>query len=509
VTHSGLSLADAFVLLVYLAGTVLLGSRFAKGRTTSRSFYLAGQNLSWIPVGLSTVAALISGNTYLGLPSEVRSHGLAFLILPFSIILAIPIATNVFLPFFRRLQVISAYEYLEKRFDVRVRCLASALFVVWRLIWLAMVIYVPALAFSTVTGMSIVVTIILLGLLTTLYTAMGGIEAVIWTDVAQFFVMVGAALLTIWVVGTHITSGLPAIWQSAAEAGRTRLLNFSLDPTVRMTFWGALVGGAFANLAYLGADQVIVQRYLTAKSGQDARWSIVLSGIGTIVIVVPLAVLGLALYAFYHEHPQLLPSGIEEDKVFPYFIAHEFPNGVAGLLIAAIFAATMSSLSSGINAVSAAIDIDFVQRFSIWQRKSGVNKDARQLRFARLLSTLIGACATVLACFVGRLGTIVEIGLRFIDGFSGPLLGLFVLGMFSRRATPEAAFLGALLGIATTTAVNFASPFSFTWFPAIGCLTTLGSGYAISWLGNPPPASSAQWVYCRGRDRVSGDSVFS
>lgn len=493
--HFGLRPSDWMILLIYLTGVVVLGSWFSRGRTRAKDFYLAGQRMSWIPVGLSTVAALISGNTYLGLPSEVRSHGLAFLIIAFSIFLAIPVTLRVFLPFYRGLQVTSAYEYLEKRFDVWVRCLASGMFVIWRLIWIAMVIYVPSLTFSAVTGAPMVYTILALGFLTTLYTALGGIEGVIWTDVVQFFVMFGGALVTVWIVSAQLDSGFADVWRIASEGGRTQLLDFSWDPTVRMTFWGAMIGGAFANLAYLGADQMVVQRYLTAKSSRDAQWSVLLSSVGTIFVVVPLALIGLALYAFYHLHPNLVPTDFSDDKVFPYFIATEFPAGFAGLLIAAIFAATMSSLSSGINAITTALDIDFYQRLIKQPRASSQDQNLAQVRFSRILSVLIGAGATGLACFIGRLGTIIEIGLRFIDGFSGPLLGLFLLGMFTKRTNSVGACTGAVLGILATTYANFFSRLSFTWFPAIGCIVTLLGGYLTSRLGKEADPAVTEWVY--------------
>jgi len=491
----GLGGWDWAILALYLIGMVLLGSRYSRKTHQTKDYYLAGRSMSWIPVGLSTVAALISGNTYLGLPSEVRGHGLAFLFLPLSIFFAVPFALRIFLPFYQQLQVTSAYEYLEKRFDVRVRCLASAMFVLWRLVWIAMIVYVPALAFSAVTGAPMLYTIVVLGSLTTLYTTLGGIEGVIWTDVVQFFVMFGGTILAIGLIASRLEGGLTTIWQTAAAAGRTEWLNLSWDPRVRMTLWGAVLGGSFANLAYLGVDQVVVQRYLTARSFQDARRSIILSSAGTWVVVLPLALLGLALFSFYRIHPGELPAGMTDDKVFPYFVASRFPVGLSGLLIAAICAATMSSLSSGINAITTAVDLDFYRR--LFGKSSGSPNEQRtaQVRLARRISLLTGGLATFLACFVGRLGTIIEIALRVIDGFTGPLLGLFLLGMFSKRANASGACFGSCLGLLVTTYVNFWSDLSFTWYPVVGCVTTVLGGTLFSGLGKNSGPAALQWVY--------------
>jgi sodium-coupled monocarboxylate transporter 8/12 len=291
-------------------------------------------------------------------------------------------------------------------------------------------------------------------------------KAVIWTDFTQFFVMFGGALLGIVFIARAIPGGVGGIWEGAARGGRIAMLDLALDPTIRITLWGALIGGFFANLSVFGVDQLVIQRYLTTRSAADLRRTYLLNCAALFLVVAVLSFLGLALFAFYEQHPALLPGTVPPDHVLPWFIAHQFPPGLTGLLVASILAATMSALSAGINAVTTALFNDF------FLKDGGLHR-------ARSITWAVGLFATILATLVGRLGTVMEIAVRLIDGFPGPLLGLFLVGIFNRTIGATAVLLAGLSGVAVTACVNFFSSISFMWYSPIGCVTTLLAAFAI------------------------------
>ena len=463
---------DYLILAVYLLGIGAIGVLAHRGQKNTGDFMLAGRSMPWLLVGISIAASFISGISYIGLPAEIRSHGLGFTIYGLAYVLVIPIVLRVFLPFYSGRPITTAYEYLEERFSPGVRKLGSGMFILWRLFWITTVIYVPSLVISTVTGVPLTRAVLVIGILTTAYTAVGGMKAVIWTDFTQFFVMFGGALLAIGFIAHTLPGGVGGILQIAGRGGRIAMPSLSLDPTVRITLWGALVGGFFANLSIFGVDQLVIQRYLTTRSAADLRRTYLLNCFALFIVVGVLSFLGLALFAFYEQRPALLPGTVPPDHVLPWFIAHQFPPGLTGLLVASIMAATMSALSAGINAVATALFNDFF--------KSG------ELSHARVLTFSVGIFSTILASAVGRLGTVMEISVRLIDGFSGPLLGIFVVGIFNRTVTAGSILIAGLLGIAVTACVNFFSRISFMWYSPIGCVTTVLTAFALHMVCRPP-----------------------
>ncbi len=467
---NALTVGDYAVVVVYMVMVTAVGIWAHAGNKTTKDFLFAGKTVGWLPMGISIAAAFISGISYMGLPAEIYSYGLGFMLYVFAYVLVIPVILYVFLPFYGRLPITTAYEYLEARFDRRVRQFCSGMFIVWRLLWIATVIYVPSLLVATVTGLPMLTSVFAIGLVTTVYTAFGGLRGVIWTDVVQFFVMVGGALVAIQFTSLAVPGGLSGIWNVAAENGRTQFIDLSLDLTSRMTLWGALIGGFFANLAFFGVDQMVIQRYLATRSALEMRSTFLLNCVALLVVTGVLAALGLALFSFYRVRPGGLEAGVSADRVLPYFIATEFPAGLRGLLVASIFAASMSTLSAGVNAVTTAIFNDFA-----------VPSRPRDLRFVRMLSLGVGAFCTLLASMVGTLGSIMEIAVRVIDGFAGPLLAVFLLGMLTAQLGPVPVLIGACVGLLTTTAANFFSPISFVWFPAIGCLVSM----AVAFVAQP------------------------
>ncbi len=359
---SPFSFLDYLLLFAYLLVMVSIGVWVGRGQKDTREYFLAGRSMGWFPLGISTIASLYSAISYMGTPSEYFTHGAEFAVQMLAAFPSAVVVIFVFMPFYHRLKVYTAYEYLEKRFSVTVRSLASSVFILWRILWMGTAIYVPSLVLHTVTGFALLETIVAVGTVATLYTVLGGMRAVIWTDVVQFFVLFCGSILALWVVSSAV-GGISGIWTVAEAGGRTRVLDWSLDPTVRITTWGAFLSGLVAHLGTYGTDQVSVQRYLSARSLKVMQQSFLMNMGGGFPLGLMMISIGLGLFAFYQLNPGQLPADIQGDRVFPYFIASQMPAGLRGIMIAAILAAAMSSIDSGLNSVTTAIMNDFVKRF--------------------------------------------------------------------------------------------------------------------------------------------------
>ena len=471
---------DYTVFIAYLAGSVALGLWFVREQRTVKDYFLAGQTMNWFVVAISVIAALFSGISYLGAPTEVFNHDMTYAVTLLSFFVATPVIIFVFLPFFYRLKLYSAYEYLEKRFDVQVRTWSSAMFIIRVIFYLALAIYAPALAVASVTGLPLWFSILAIGLLTTAYTTVGGMKAVIWTDVMQFFVLFGGQIAIAWVAMSRIPGGWSGTFDIAYGAGKLNFANFSWDLTVRVTFWGALIGGLFSNLVQMGTDQISVQRYLTAKSLPEATKSLWFKLIITVPVVVVFYLMGAILYAFYQVHPGRLPVLEQADRILPYFVVNEMPAGIPGMLIAAIFAATMSTVSAGINALSTASIVDFYRRHMHDEPDSD-----HLLHISKWLTCCYGVLATVAAFLMPLLGTLVEATNKIMGMLGGPLLGVFLLGMLTKRTNSVGALMGAFFGSLALAYVVFSTEVSFLWYAAIGCAATMILGYVFSLVTGP------------------------
>jgi SSS family transporter len=469
---------DYGIFVVYLVGAVSVGLLFVKEQRTIKDYFLASQGMGFLLVGVSVLAALFSGISYLGAPSEVYAHKFTFVFFGLSFIIATPITTQIFVPHFYQSRFYTAYQYLEERFSMPVRLLASSLFILRVLLWLALVTYAPALALEQVTGLPLWFSIICTGTLTTIYTTLGGMKAVIWTDVVQFAVLFGGQIIILCVAIARIPHGLAGVYDLGRAGGKLEL-SLSLDPSVRVTLWGLLLGGAVINLVQLATDQVSVQRYLTATSLKEAQRALWLKFWLLIPVFIVFYLTGLVLYAFYQIHGDPLAAGriTKADQILPYFVITELPAGLPGLLIAAIYSGTMSATSSGINALTTATLVDFRQRLS-----HKPLSEHGQLRLARLLTVAFGALVIVLAFGVSKLGPLIEASNKAIGLVGGPLLGLFLLGMLFKRATPWGTVIGWAVGVASVIPVCFYSNTSFLWYGVVGCAVTVVVGWLASLL---------------------------
>jgi len=508
----GLHWIDYVVCVVYLLGISGLGSYFYfKGQKTTKEYFLAGKEMGWLPVGLALMATLTSGIGYLGQPAGSVKYGLITLWQLLALPLSYPVVVYIFMPFYHRLGVYTPYEYLERRFSVSVRALTSGLFIIWRITWMAAVIYAPALVLSIVTEGKIPLksSVIVLGLLSTMYTALGGTKAVMWTDVVQFFVMFGgmfaAAMVIIWMV----PGGLPEIGQTLSEAGKLNftatianwdtanlLGKFNLYLFTDVTAVALIVSATVGKLGNYCVDQAMVQRYLTSRDLKTARQGFLCNCFAYAVYIIIMALVGAALFAFAKHFD--FPKTLKSDQVFPYFIAHVMPIGIAGLLVSAVYAASMSSLTGGINSVITAFTNDFYNRFRFRRTSledaSVTEADQRHyVRLARYATVFLGVVETFLALYVGKMGNIFEISAKLINGFIGPLFGIFALAMFTRRAHKTPVIIGGLVGSVLTGLTIFgeqlglaAFDVGFMWPSTVGLVSTFGVGYLLSWILSRP-----------------------
>jgi len=499
----GFTWIDYGLLVFYITAVTVVGSWFAKDQASSRDFFLAGRNVSWIPMTLSVIATDFSSISFLGVPGYIVAHDLQLELMQFVFLWTLPLSLILFVRMFYRLELISAYEYLERRFNLPLRTACSLLFICIRLCWMATALYATSLALTEMIGVPLWVSVAAMGGITALYSALGGMKAVIWTDVAQFFVFSLAILAVLAKTIGSVPGGLTTIWNIAEQRGHTRLASFG-GGWESLTTPSILIGGSFLVLISYGVDQVVIQRYFAAKSIADIRRGMMFQASVNPLINWSLAVIGLSIFSFYTYFPALLPAGLAPDKWFPYFIVHELPTGLSGLVVAGMFAATMSSISGGVNSLTAACVVDFYRRFflppgqpivsavSVGAAAAGIEADRRELRISRTLTLFWGVSASGLALVVGKIGAIALIAKTLSGFFGGVLLGVFLLGMLFRRVNGQGAFLGGAIGFVTICIVGLKSSMNLFWYAPIGCGVTVGFGIVLSLLFSPAPAAKLE-----------------
>ena len=457
--------ADYIVMAVYVVLVLGLGACFSRRQRSQGEFFLAGRSLSWLPLGLSVMASLFSAVNYTAFPTEIMGHGLyVILTLPMFVVVALPI-TRVAMPFLRGMQLCSAHEYLERRFDLRVRCVAGVLFVLWRLFWMATTLYAASVLMRRLVGASSMYPFLLVvGVTAVIYTTMGGMRAVVWTDVMQVVVLVGGIAAAVSAAFWRTPGGVAGALRACAGGGLLKPFYpfdpamFSISPTVRISLWSAWIGAFTAFLARYGADQMVLQRYFAAKSLQGARRAFRINYIAALVAVSGLGLMGLSIYA-------VVCAGGSAQNLSPLACLALFikglPAGVRGLLAAGILAAAMSSMDSGIHACATVIVTDFCDRLhgGVNDRLGeGQRSTGRGVRvgFARVLTAVLGVGVMAIACYVGRLGTLFEIANKIVNGLGSPLLAMFLLGMFFPRANSWGIVVGGILGAVWSAWVSFA-----------------------------------------------------
>ena len=562
-------IVDWAVVVVYLVWIVYDGLKRTKAADEVEGYFLANRSLPWWAVGLSVMATQLSAITLVGTTGQGYADGMRFVQFYFGLPIAMVILSVTLVPFFYHARVFTAYEYLEKRFDLKTRTLASLLFLMSRGLSCGVIVAAPSVILSIVLGWNLTLTIIAIGMPTALYTMLGGVQAVTWTDVKQMGVIVGGLLAAVaaLIIGLPSHVSISDALHVAGAAGRLNAVDFTFDPRQTYTFWSGLLGGLFLMLAYFGCDQSQVQRYLTAKSVNEGRQSLLMSAFFKIPLQALVLLTGVLVFVFYlFNQPPMLFNRVHAEKieksaragayhaleaeftrafearreattelareggdvhdtgarqsflaasaqlkavrtraaalvreiagdegysgltgdtptpdvnyVFPTFITTRLPIGLVGLMIAAIFAAAMSSIAAELNSLATSTVIDIYRRLL-----RPTASDAHYLTVSKLATGFWGIVACGVAVFAANLGSLIEVVNRFGSFFYGSLLGVFVLALAVRRANGTGAFVGLMAGILAV-AVFALHPatkgISFLWQNPLGVIVVLVVGTIVS-----------------------------
>jgi SSS family transporter len=483
---------DLTVVALYLA--VVIGLGFYFGRHQSRrEFFVAGGSMGWLAVGLSVMASLFSSNSFVFYPSAAFGNSLRISLSLVAFSLMTPVVIWFFIPVYARLNVETAYQYLEHRFHVSVRTAASGLFVLLRIGWMASATFSASLVVANVAQLPQTAVIVSIGCVAVAYTMIGGMRAVMWTDVLQFLVFTSVILATLALILLQSESSLGDIFQSYFDGRQGLIVDFKPSMSLKFGTWAILIGIFLEGLSAFGADQVAVQRYLSARSETTSQRAALLNLAGMWIVIPGLLLIGVGLYAHFTAHPELLgasslASALQQDPkladtAMPQFARLYFPPGMTGLFLAALLAAIMSSIDSGIHSVTTALVVDFRDRLFPALKPAEDRQDVLLIRF---LLVAIGSISVTLACFVGPLGDVFDIGKKLTAAFGGPLLAIFVLALFSRRATWLGVLLGALAAaMMTLVCMDQFSQWFSVWFWPIGFGFAMILGFLLSFLQRP------------------------
>lgn len=466
-------LALYFVLLVSISVYV---SR--KMKSTTSDFFLGGGKIPWWAAGLSIFGSKLSALTFIAIPAKAYATNWVYFLSNMMIVAVAPIIVYFYLPYFRKLKLTSVYEYLHIRFNAKVKLLGSLNFVLFQVSRLGIVIYLPALVLSTVTGINIFVCIIGTSLITTAYSVSGGIEAVIWTEVMQVGVLLGGALLSLFFIAHSINGGWGTLFSEAMSHDKLRVATLGWSFT-QPVLWVVFVGGFLTQLVTYSSDQVVVQRYLTTATEKEARQSIYTNAI----LVIPASLIffsvGTALWVYFRHNPaQLNPHG-HTDDIFPWFISQQLPAGLAGLVIAGLFAATMSTISSSMNSIATVVTTDF------YQSVKPQSTDQQRFRFARWTTFVLGLLGCCIAIYLVYLSnaSIWDQYLKIIGLFGGCLAGMFVAGIFFPRINSAGVLTGFFVSAISLYFIQSATNVSFFLYPVFAIVICVVVAYVVSLVG--------------------------
>lgn len=551
---------DWGILAAYLLWIVWDGIRLTRHSTKLEGYFLASRSLPWWAVGLSVMATQLSAITMIGTTGQGYADGMRFIQYYYALPLAMIILSLTLVPFFHNARVYTAYEYLERRFDAKTRAFTALLFLISRAMACGVVISAPAVVLSVILGLSVTTTCLLIGLPTAIYTMFGGVQAVAWTDVKQMFLIVFGLFAAVFVLVAGLPSGVGIgdALEIAGVTGRLQTFDFRFDLTDRYTFWSGTIAALFLFLSYFGTDQSQVQRYLTARSVDEARVSLFMSAYWKIPLQALVLLIGVLMFVFYvfttppmlfnprhdrqvresarsadytaleQQFEQAIASRrdaatalIEAERrddaaasafagagftswntevlrirrdavqlvkevsgdttyndvnfVFPTWVTTHLPIGLVGLLLAAIFAAAMSTISSELASLSTASIIDFYRR---WFKPEA--DDAHYLKVSKITTGFWGVFASVVAIYSVELGSLIEVVNRFGSYFYGSILGVFMLAIGWPRANGHGAFIGLLSGMAAVGYVGTFTPVEFLWLNVVGAVVVFVVGIAVS-----------------------------
>ena len=498
----GLQTVDWVVIRLYGAVMLALGLYCARRQKSAKDYFLGGGNMHWMAVGISLFATLLSTISYLATPGEMIKNGPVVLSAAFAPPIAFLVAGFLLIPRIMRHRVTSAYELLETQLGLGPRLMAALIFVTMRLVWMGLMLNICAKAMVTMLGLRPEFQpwiVLVAGIIAVGYTTLGGLRAVVITDVVQFLLLMGGAVLTLVLITVKMggLSWFPTQWASHWDAQPV----FSFDPHVRVTVVGSIVAGALWWICTAGSDQTAIQRYMATRDVRAARRSFFVNSCADLTVMITLGLVGLALLGYYMAHPQHVvgAGGVVEnaDKLFPQYIANQLPVGIAGLVVVALFAAAMSSVDSGVNAVTAVVMTDFIGRF-----RGRPRSERHELRLAQLLTLGIGVVIVLLNTIVDKVpGNILEVTSKTVNLLVAPLFGLFFMALFVRWATSFGAIFGSIYGATAAVLVGFwdmltgLEPLSFQWMSAVALSVNIVAGMLLSLLPTRRLTPS-QIVFC-------------
>jgi Na+/proline symporter len=559
-----MSAIDWTIIGLYLVWIVWDGIRLSRNTGKLEGYFLASKSLPWWAVGLSVMATQLSAITMVSSTGQGYADGMGLLQQYYALPIAMIIIAVTFVPFFRNANVYTAYEYLERRFDAKTRAFTALLFLFSRGMGTGVVISAPAVVLSVLMGVDVAILCLLLAVPTAIYTMYGGVQAVAWTDVKQMYLIVFGlvAACVVLVLGLPDTVSMHEAFKVAGTAGKLQVFNFSTDPSVRFTFWTGTLGALFLFLSYFGTDQSQVQRYLTAKSVDEARTSLFMSAYWKIPLQALVMIIGVLMFVFYlFTPPPMLFNRVHDERVresarageylaleqryneaiderriaaqqladaesagdaaiearrsafrgqeqrvkdtraeaialvkqvsgdtsyndinyvFPTYIVTQMPVGLIGLLMAAIFAAAMSSIAGELSALSTATVMDFYRR---WVRDDG--DEPHLLMVSKIAMLFWAVFASVVAIWAVELGSLIEVVNRFGSFFYGSILGVFLLAIGWPRANGTGAFIALIAGMSVVGYVTVNTSIAFLWHNLIGAVVVFGVGMIVSELTGP------------------------
>jgi len=480
----GLNSVDLAVIVIYLAGVTAFGLRFRKHQRTLKDYFLADRQIAWWAISLSIVAAETSTLTIISVPGLAYEKDFRFLQLVIGYLVGRFIISFLLIPQYFRGELVTAYQLMERRFGQRLRALTAGLFLITR----AAAEGVRVFAVAIVVGIALagllgglsdfardVSAIAIVTLLTLIYTFEGGMAAVIWTDVVQLAIYVSGTLVGFFTILHLVPGGWGTVQSIAGEAGKFRVFDFSGDFYSTYTFWLGLIGGAFLTTASHGTDQLIVQRLLAARSERQSQLALMSSWIVVMAQFTLFLMVGAMLFVFYKLFPPVVPF-TRTDTIFTTFVVTKMPRGISGLLISAILAAAMSNLSAALNSLSSTTVVDFYGR---WRPHASEQRRVRLSGFATVGWALM---LFVLAILARHGGKVLEVGLSIASVAYGSLLGVFLLGVLTKRASERGAMVGMLFGFLLNLYLWLFTRVPFTWYVALGSCATMAVGYVVSWL---------------------------
>lgn len=480
----GLNAADFLVIVGYLAAVTLFGLRFRRKQTTLQSYFLGDRRISWWAISLSIVAAETSTLTIISVPGLAYDQDFRFLQFVLGYIIGRVIVAVLLVPHYFRGTLITAYQLIERRFGNRLRTLTAGLFLVTRAAAEGVRVFAVAIIVRIALGNFLsgmgdfgrdVSAIAIVTLLVLVYTFEGGLAAVIWTDVVQLAFYLAGAFTAVFILSHSVSGGWPAIITIAAHAGKFRVFDLSWNLTSTYTLWSGIIGGTFFTIASHGTDQLIVQRLLAARSQRQAKLALVSSGFAVFVQFSLFLLIGAMLFSFYSSFPAAQQIQ-RTDTLFPGFIATHMPHIVSGFLVAAILAAAMSNLSAALNSLSSTAIVDFYARIA------PLSSEQCRVRLSRFATVAWAVLLFALALLARHGGRVLEMGISIASVAYGSLLGVFLLGVLSTRASERGAMAGMLFGFGLNLYLWQFTRVPFTWYVVFGSVATFLVGYGASWV---------------------------